>query len=79
VIGMMRTANLVVEVFIDVAEDGTAYAEALLLREADKCLLGQGSARVGPDNGGLRPDDETQLAARALMNLAQTLLPTRGA
>jgi hypothetical protein len=79
VVGVMRTMNMVVEIFIDVAEDGAAYAEALMLRDADKSLLGQGSARIGPEDGGLSPGEETQLAARALIHLAETLLPARGA
>ena len=33
---MLRAVNLVVEVFIDVTDDGTAYAEALMLHHADK-------------------------------------------
>jgi hypothetical protein len=69
----MRTVSLVVEVFIDVEEDGTTYAEALMLRDADKRLLGQGFASLGPADPKAEPADG-QIAARALVDLAETLI-----
>jgi len=70
----LRTVNLVVEVFIDIAEDGTAYAEALMLRSADMYFMGQGFARLEPDDPDVEPVDDGQLAARALVDLAETLI-----
>jgi hypothetical protein len=74
----MRRVNVVVEVFIDVEEDGTAYAEALMLRNADKYLLAQGFACVGPKEPDADPVDEGRLAARALVDLADTLIHDTG-
>jgi hypothetical protein len=74
VIIVLRTVNLVVEVFIDVADDGTAYAEALMLRNADKCLLAKGSAHLRPADPGVDPVDEAQIAARALADMTGGLI-----
>lgn len=71
---MLRTVNVVVEIFIDVGEDGTAYAEALMLRNADKRLLAQGFARLEPEDANVDPSDDGQIAARALVDLADTLM-----
>src|SRR2546423_14662627 len=70
---MVRMVNLVVEVFIDVDDEGTAHAEAVLLRNADKRLLGTGFATVRRRKGA-DPVGEGRVAAFALADLAQRLL-----
>ena len=71
---VIRAANLVVEVFLDVAEDGSAYAEALMLRNAERVLLGRGSVRMRPADPARLPYDDRRLAAAALVDLASALM-----
>jgi Rv2632c-like len=70
----MRMVNLVVEVFIDVEVDGSAYAEALLLDNTDKRLIARGFAHLGPGDPDEGPLDRNRLAARALSDLANAIL-----
>jgi hypothetical protein len=71
---MVRMVNLVVEVFIDIDENGTAHAEAILLHNADKRLLARGTADVGPPTDSGDPVEGDQVAAYALADLAEQLL-----
>jgi len=71
---VIRTVNLVVEIFIDVADDGTAYAEALLLHSDERRLLARGAARHRPTDAHPEPADDRWLAAEALVDLADTLV-----
>ena len=71
---MVRMVNLVVEVFIDIDENGTAHAEAILLHNTDKRLLARGIADVGPPMDSGDPVEGDQVAAYALADLAEQLL-----
>jgi hypothetical protein len=71
---MIRTVNLVVEVFVDVADDGTAYAEALLLNSDERCLLARGAVRGRPPETNQPPVDDRWLVAEALVDLADNLI-----
>lgn len=75
---VIRTDNLVVEVFVDVADDGTAFAEAMLLRSAERRLLARGSARFRPTDAHPDPVDDRWVVAEALVDLADTLLQEAG-
>jgi hypothetical protein len=70
---VIRTVNLVVEVFIDVADDGTAYAEALLLNSDERCMLARGTVRHRPADANQQVDDRW-LVAEALVDLADNLI-----
>src|SRR5256885_860999 len=50
---MLRAENLTVEVFIDEDDDGTRYAEALMLRSRDRRLVAPGHARLALRNSRL--------------------------
>jgi Domain of unknown function (DUF1876) len=70
---MLRAENLTVEVFIDEDDDGTRYAEALMLRNRDRRLVARGRAQLASTRpGGTRIDDE-QIAAHALADLVDKL------
>ena len=70
----VRTTNVVVEVFIDVAEDGRVQAEAVMLREPDMGLMAQGSASLEAHDLRGQGDDEGKIAAYALADLIDSLL-----
>jgi hypothetical protein len=70
VVDMMRAVNLVVEVFIDEDDDGTIYADALMLRNHDKRVLAQGFACLPPSSRGTARIRDEQIAALALTDLA---------
>ena len=74
---MLRAENLIVEVFIDEDDDGTTYAEALMLRNKDRRLLGRGRARLPSATNATRIGD-AQIAAHALADLVRTLMPNSG-
>jgi hypothetical protein len=76
---VIRAVNLVVEVFIDVADDGSAYAEALLLDSEERRLLARGAARHRPTDGQPEPADDRWLVAESLVNLADNLIKEAGA
>jgi hypothetical protein len=69
---MLRTSVLIVDVFIDVDDDGTVSAEAVLLRAGDQHLLASGRARCAPDGRG-RPAVNENVAAQALIELTGEL------
>ncbi len=71
---MVRMVNLVVEVFIDIDDNGTAHAEAILLHNDDKRLLARGIADIGPPTESGDPVEGDQVAAYALADLAEQLL-----
>ena len=76
---MLRAENLTVEVFIDEDDDGTRYAEALMLRNRDRRLVARGRARLASGRpGAVRIEDE-QIAAHALADLVDKLAPDLGA
>jgi hypothetical protein len=75
---VIRTANLIVEVFIDVEDDGAAHAEALLLHNADKRLLARGYAYLGSHDPATGPVGDCRVTARALVDLAGILLGCTG-
>jgi hypothetical protein len=74
VVDMLRTVNLSVEVFVDEDDDGTIYAEALMLRNHDKRLLAQGFACLSPPDPPAAQIADEQVAALALTDLARTLV-----
>jgi hypothetical protein len=76
---VIRTVNLVVEVFIDVADDGTAYAEALLLNSDERRLLARGAVRYRPTEAHPPPADDRRLVAESLVDLADNLIQDTGA
>jgi hypothetical protein len=74
---MLRAENLTVEVFIDEDDDGTRYAEALMLRSRDRSLVARGRARLALRNSGLARLEDEQVAAHALVDLVHKLIPDR--
>ncbi|OLE30194.1 MAG: hypothetical protein AUG44_01910 [Actinobacteria bacterium 13_1_20CM_3_71_11] len=72
---MLRAENLTVEVFIDEDDDGTRYAEALMLRSRDRRLVARGHARLALRNSGLARIEDEQVAAHALVDLVRKLMP----
>ena len=72
---MLRAENLTVEVFIDEDDDGTRYAEALMLRSRDHRLVARGHARLALRNSGLARIEDEQIAAHALVDLVHKLMP----
>jgi hypothetical protein len=64
---MLRSSALRVEVFIDVEDDGTRHAEAVLLRTDDRRLLATGHARCPS------ADTDEAVAAKALAELTANL------
>jgi Rv2632c-like len=75
---MLRAENLIVEVFIDEDDDGTTYAEALMLRNKDRRLLGRGRARLTTNSPNAARIGDEQIAAHALADLVRTLMPNTG-
>jgi hypothetical protein len=75
---MLRAENLTVEVFIDEDDDGTTYAEALMLRNRDSRLLARGRARLTSDSANAPPIGDEQIAAHALADLVRKLVPGVG-
>jgi hypothetical protein len=75
---MLRAENLTVEVFIDEDDDGTRYAEALMLRSRDRRLVARGRARLALRNSGLARIEDEQVAAHALADLVHQLMPDPG-
>jgi hypothetical protein len=78
---MLRAENLTVEVFIDEDDDGTRYAEALMLRNRDRRLVARGRARLALNRAGPAgavPIEDEQVAAHALADLVHKLAPNLG-
>jgi len=76
---MLRAENLTVEVFIDEDDDGTRYAEALMLRNRDRRLVARGRARLASGRSGAVRIEDEQIAAHALADLVDKLVPNLGA
>jgi hypothetical protein len=72
---MLRAENLTVEVFIDEDDDGTRYAEALMLRSRDRRLVARGRARLALGRPGATRIEDEQIAAHALVDLVHKLMP----
>ena len=64
--------------FVDEDDDGTRYAEALMLRNPDRRLVARGRARLTLGRSDpVRIEDE-QVAAHALADLVHKLAPSIG-
>lgn len=72
---MLRAENLTVEVFIDEDDDGTRYAEALMLRNRDRRLVARGRAQLPLNRSGTTRIEDEQVAAHALADLVHKLVP----